>query len=419
MRAKADASASLRGQSSFWALWSAATVSGFGDYVTLVALRILVVQTLHEGAGAVGLLSAARWLPYLAFGLVAGVLVERARRRPLLIASDLGRAALLVTIPALATAGHLNLGVLAVVMGVYGLLSLANDAASVSFLPRLLGPRLLAPAIAPLDQSDAVAMTSGPALAGALITVFSAPAAILADAVSFLTSGLLLLKVRVAEPAAQRVSLRGIPAEAREGLRFVYRHPVLAPYALASHTWFVFNAVCGTVALPFALETLHLSPFGVGVALAAAGVGSLLGSLAAVRLGRAIGVGWIDIVCYSSNGLAWGLIALSAPHLSGWLLFGLGQLLFGVGLGIENANGSGYRQAATPDRLQARMGTTIRSINRAMIVIGAPVGGLIADAIGYRVVLLGSGAGFVIIALALIPTPFRRARFGDRFTGDA
>jgi len=211
----------LRDCPGFLRFWTAATVSGFGTYVTTLAIQVLVVLTLHEGAAGVGLVSAARWLPYLLFGLVIGVLVDRSRRRPLLVTTDLVRAGLLVAVPALAVTGHLTIVVLMAFMVVFGLMSLINDAASQSLMPRLVPARMLTSANARLDQSDAVAQTSGPALAGGLVSLLTAPWAVLVDAVSYLISGLLLLTVPVVEPPSRRVTLRGVRSEAVEGLHWV------------------------------------------------------------------------------------------------------------------------------------------------------------------------------------------------------
>ena len=75
-------------------------------------------------------------------------------------------------------------------------------------------------------------------------------------------------------------------------------------------------------------------------------------------------------------------------------MFGAGQFLLGLSMGAENANEMGYRQSVTPDRLQGRMNATMRSVNRAMIVIGAPLGGFLGDRFGYRTMLWTAASGF-------------------------
>lgn len=403
----------LRDCHGFGLMWTAGTVSGFGTYVTTLAIHVLVVVTLHEGAAGVGLVSSARWLPYLLFGLLAGVLVDRSRRRPLLIATDLGRGLVLTAVPVLALTHQLSLVVLVTFMAVFGLMSLLNDGAFQSFLPRLVPAHLLTSANARLDQSEAVARTSGPVLAGWLVSLLTAPWAVLVDAVSYLVSGLLLLRIPIVEPPRSPVSVHGIRQEAVEGLRWVYRHATLRPLALSTHGWFLCSAATGAVLPPFALRILDLGAFGLGVGVAVGGVGGLVGALGATRVGARFGAGRVVVACRAATAASWGLVALSTPSWSGWLLFGAGQLLLGLSLGAENANEMGYWQAVTPDALQGRMNTTRRSINRAMIVVGAPAGGFLGDAIGYRAILWIAAGGFLVVSAALGASRFRSARIDE------
>ena len=394
----------------FLPFWAAGTVSGFGTYVTGLAIQVLVVLTLHDGAAEVGLVNAARWLPYMLFGVVVGTVIDRVRRRPLLIVADFVRAGLLVVIPVLALMHVLSVGALVAFMIVFGAMSLIADAASQSFLPRLVPPRLLTPAVARVDQSDAVAQTSGPALAGALVSLLTAPFAVLVDAGSYLVSGLLLIRTPRTEPPPRRVSLDGLGTEAREGLRWVYRHRMLRCHALGGHAWFLCFAIANAILPAYALRTLGFSAFGFGVALAAGGVGGLLGSLVATRVGARFGVGPVVVATYAGCGAGVAVMALAPDSAGGWVVFGVGELVLGLSMGAVNANEMGYRQAITPDHLQGRMNTLIRSNNRAAVVVGAPLGGLLADTVGFRPMLLVAALGFVVDAAALWASPYRTAR---------
>lgn len=411
----------LLGRPGYGWFWTASTVSAFGDPVTAVALQVLILLTLHGSAADVGLVAAARWLPYALAGLLVGALVDRYRRRPVLVASDVARAALLGAIPLLALAGALRVPVLAAFMVAFGSLSLVNDAASQSFLPRLVPRPLLARANARLDQGASVAQTSGPALAGGLVALAGAPLAVLVDAASYLASGVLLLACRVDEPRPRReAGDRGrLWHEVAEGLSWVYRHRMLAPLAVSAHIWFLASGVLGAVFGPFAIGVLHLGPFGFGVTLALAGVGGLLGSLITGRFGHWMGAGRTVVASRVLDVLAVALVALVAlagigsASWVGWIMLGAGQFLFGFGIGVQNPHEMGYWQAATPDRLQGRMNATRRSLNRSMIVIGAPLGGVFADTIGYRPALWLAAAGFLLGAIVLWLSPFRRADHAD------
>ncbi|WP_348787683.1 MFS transporter [Leifsonia sp. NPDC080035] len=396
----------------FASYWSAYTVSAFGSYVTSLALQVLVVA-LDGSATDVGLVSAARWAPYLVLGLVVGALVDRRRRRPIVVGSDLGRFLLLAAIAVLGWIGWLGIPLLLVLVALVGLLSLTGDAASQALLPRIVPRTALLPAHARTDQSDAVAQTTGPLVAGALVSLLGAATAVVVDALSYLFSAVAIARIRLDEPPSRPLAGARLGHEIAEGLRWVYRHRTLGPMAVGTHLWFLFNAVFGTAFVSFALIELGLDAFQLGVALAGAGVAGLIGSSVAPRIGRRWGAGRAVIASNLVMGLGWAVVAAVPSGVSGWLAAGLlccGQLLYGLGLGLSNSNEMAYRQALTPDELQARTNTTIRSVNRAMIVVGAPLGGVLATALGYQAAVWIAVAGLVVATAILALSPFRYAR---------
>jgi len=401
------------GPNGFRRFWVASTVSAFGTYVTTVALQVLVVDDLGGSATDVGLVNAARWAPYLLVGLLVGVLADRLRRRPVLVATDLGRAVVLGGIPLLAALDRLTLPALLALVATLGLLSLANDAAHQSFLPRLVPRTGLSRANARLQQSDAAAQTSGPALGGALVAVLGAPAAVLVDAASYLASGVLTATIRTVEPAPERQQ-RHLRRELGEGVAWVYRHRTLGPLAWSTHVWFLFFSVLGAVYAPFMLTTLHRSPLALGVTLALAGVGGLAGASESERVAARVGLfrTMAGARLLEAGGITVVALAAIAPGPA-LALLGVGQLLVGLGLGLEGPVDMAYRQGVTPDRLQGRMNTTMRSANRAVIVVGAPLGGLLADRAGSGVALAVSASGVALTAVLLSRTGFRTARLDE------
>lgn len=397
----------------FLAYWTSYTVTGFGAYITTVALQVLVLVEMHGDAVDVGLVNAARWLPYLLLGLVIGALVDRRRRKPLLIGADLARAVVLLGIPLLFLVGWLSVPVLLVLVFGFGAVSLIGDAASQSLVPRIVPRNALVAAHARTDQSDAVAQTSGPVLAGALVIVIGAAFAIVVDAASYLVSALAIWRVRAAEPPTPAAVPGRLRAEIAEGLRWVYRHRVLGPMAFGTHGWFFFNSILGTVFAPFVLVGLGLSPFQLGVALAGAGVAALIGSTFSSRAGARWGAGYAVIASNLIMAIGWAVIALAPASANPWpvvVVLTVGQGFYGLGLGLSNANEMGYRQAVTPDHLQARTNTTIRSMNRAAIVVGAPIGGVLAESIGFAPTLWVAIGGIVAVTALLALSPFRTAR---------
>lgn len=391
-------------------------MSVFGTYVTTVALQVLLVDDLHASAGQLGFVNAARWLPYLLFGLLAGVYVDRHRRRPVLIGADLGRALLLGVIPLLAAVGGLSVTTVAALLVPFGVLSLAGDAAYQSFPPRLVPPELLNRANAGLQQSASVAQAGGPLVGGGLVTALGAPLAVLVDAASYVFSAVALMFVRVTEPAPDRGPIKVWP-QVRAGLSVVYRHPRLGPLSLTTHAWFVFGSVTSTVFAPFALRQVGIGAFGLGVAYACAGVGGVLGTALSDRIDRWLGAGPAVIAAQAALPFCYLPIVFARPGAVGLVLVSAGQFLFWIGIGFGSPIELTYRQAVTPDHLQGRSSATIRSLNWGMNTVGAPLGGLLADTIGYRQALWVAIGGFAATALWLAFTPFRHARLTDRPTG--
>ncbi|MGP4016026.1 MFS transporter [Saccharopolyspora sp. 5N708] len=404
----------LVGLAAYRRFWTASTVSIFGTYITGLALQILAAVTLHATATELGVLGAARWVPYLLLGLLAGVIVDRYRCKPLLVGADLARALLLCAIPVLHAFDLLSLPSLVLFVAAMGLLSLFFDAADQAFLPRLVPTRLLTSANARLEQSDAVAQTTGPLLAAALIKIIGAPLTILIDAISYLISGLLLATIRIQEPAAPRAARRHLLAELREGLSWVYRHRMLAPIALSGHLWFLSHSALTTVFVLYVLRApatggLGLDELQLGVCYACAGVGAVLGGALANRCAQRFGAGRSMVATRSLMALPWLLVPLAAPGPAAIAMLAAAQFCFWILMGVEGPNEMAYRQASTPDRLQGRMNTTIRSLNRGAIVLGAPLGGLVADAASYRTALWIGITGLAISATTLAFSPLRHA----------
>lgn len=186
----------------FLLLWSGQTISQFGSQVTVWALPLTAVLLLHASPLQTGLLTAAGIAPYVLAGLLAGAWVDRVQRRPLMIAADVGRALLVVSIPLTAWIGKLTLLQLYGVAVGMGLCTIVFDVAYVAFLPSIVSRDHLLEANGTLEASNAVATIAGPGLAGILVQLFSGPLALLADALSFAASFGSLRLIRTPETLA-------------------------------------------------------------------------------------------------------------------------------------------------------------------------------------------------------------------------
>ena len=388
--------------------WLADAVSNLGTFVSTLALQLLLIESLGADQTALGVVRAAQWLPYLLFGLVAGVVVDRVRRRPLLIGADLLCAVVLTAIGLLALTERLTVPVLAVLVFVVGSASMFFSAAHLSLLPTIVPPLRLPSANARLSQTYAATQSLGPLVGGALVRLLSAPVAVLVDAASYAVSALVLVTVRVEERPTAPAPERHLWTELREGAAWVYRHATLGPYAVSLHLWFFFNAVVSTVLVYYATTELGLDPLAVGLVLAAAGVTGVLGAGLAPRLGLRFGTGrvvtateWLSPVAYALL-----LLAQPGPYAMVWPL--VANALWGLGLGLKGPLEMSYRNLVTPDRLRGRMNATIRSLNWGSIAVAAPIGGWVAATWGNRVAIGAGVVGLAVAALVLWWSPYRQ-----------
>ncbi|HEY7420576.1 MAG TPA: MFS transporter, partial [Gaiellaceae bacterium] len=182
--------------SDFLRFWAAQTASQVGSQVTQLALPLVAIVVLDASTFEVALLTVVEFLPWLIVSLPAGVWVDRVRRRPVLVAADVGRALALAWVPLGAALGVLSVWQLYAVGFVAGSLTVFFDVGYQSYIPSLVGRDRLVDGNSKLEFTRSAAQIGGPGLGGALITALSAPYAILVDAASFVVSALLLGTIR-------------------------------------------------------------------------------------------------------------------------------------------------------------------------------------------------------------------------------
>ena len=185
-------------------LWLATSVSQLGTQVSELAIPFIAVTTLRAAPIEIGVLNAVQFLPILLLSLVVGVWVDRLRRRPVLIASDLARAFILFSIPAAAIWHVLSLPQLYVVGFLVGSFTVLFDVAYQSYLPAVVDRDQFITANSRLQVSEQGASVIGPALGGSLISLLTGPIAVAIDAISYVASAGFLLGIRRKELAPVR-----------------------------------------------------------------------------------------------------------------------------------------------------------------------------------------------------------------------
>lgn len=400
----------------FALFWSATTIRALGGTVAGVALQVLVVTVVGATPFQVGVLNALGVLPYIFLGLLVGALMDRWRRQRTLVLTSVGRAVVLALVPVLLLLDALTFWSLAGVVLVLGTLTLFADSTAQPFLPAIVPRGSLVMANARLGQSETVAGTAGPALGGALLNLVGAPLLFALDAVVNAVAAVLQSRITVAEsPPEPRPRGRHIGHDITEGMAYTYRHRTLRPLALSVHTWFLGNSIVATVFALFALRELGLPPWAFGLALAFGGVGGFLGALVSPSLGVRLGAGHAILLGRVLVVLPWLGLAVAPLDASDGLrvlvpVLCLAQLLYGLSMGIEDANDTGYRQAVAPDAMQGRMNSTIRTVNRVVFLFGALLAGVLTTSLGFRPTLGVAAIIFAVAAMVVAISPLRTAR---------
>jgi hypothetical protein len=330
-----------------------------------------------------------------------------------LIAADLIRAALLLTIPLAAALGRLGMAQLYLVAGLCGAATTLFQIADNAYLPALIGKDRLVEGNAKLESTEAVAEIVGPGLGGILVQAITAPLAIVLDALSFLASALLLGAIRREEsPACDGDGRR--PSLLRDlgiGLRASVGHPLVGPVFLVEALSAITNGFFLALYTLYALETLHLSPGALGVVISVGGVGALLGASLAGRLGRRLGLGPALIVCLAGARLA----ALLIPIARGpeWLALTclVGHQLLGDALLMGYiVLATSLRQAVLPESVLGRANATFHVADGVLLPLGALIAGPVATAAGVRAALWISALGGLAAPLVLQLSALRRVR---------
>ena len=395
----------------FLRLWTGETVSQLGTQITVLAIPLVAIEVLHATTLQVGLLSAAEFAPFLLVGLISGALVDRMRRRRVLIAGDLGRAVALGSIPLAHALGILNLGQLFVVVMVSGVLTVFFDVAYQSYLPALVEREQLADGNSKLELSRSGAQIAGPGVAGLLIHAVGGALAIFIDALSYVASALAVTSIRRREPALSpattdqpRPKLR---SEIHEGLRYVLGHRYLRWMAACTALSNLFSSLVGAVLIVFAVRQLGLSAGAIGLIFTLGNIGFLIGAALTTRITNRLGVGraiWMSMAVCSGG---YFLIAF-APRATAALWFTAALFIVTFGSPIYNINTVSYRQTITPDRLLGRMNATMRFMIWGTMPIGAIVGGVLGTLIGLRATLVVGAIGGMTAVLPVLLSDVRK-----------
>ncbi|MEU5216025.1 MFS transporter [Streptomyces sp. NPDC020807] len=395
--------------------WTGQTVSLVGDQISLIAIPLAAVIVLGAGPAEMGWLKTAELLPALLLNLPFGAWSDRqANRRRVMIAADLGRAALIATLPLAYALDALTLGQLYAVAFLVGALTVLFEVCNTTLVVALVPTDRYVQANSLVNGSRSMAWLAGPGIGGVLVQVLTAPFALVADALTYVVSAGYLTRVKAVEPPPEPVA----KGHFTEGMRWVVRHASMRALFAASGTVQFFNYMFHTLFVLYATGDLGLSAGLLGLVLGVGAVGGLIGAAVSGAVVGRIGIGPSMVVGFLGFTLPLLLVPLAGGPLPVLVavLFVAEFLSCAAVMVVDIAAGS-FQMAAIPDGIRARVMGAFRTLNHGFRPLGALVGGLLGASIGLRPTLWIATGGAVLAVLWLLPSPLARMR--QLPTGDA
>jgi MFS family permease len=390
----------------FRIFWLGQTVSQFGDRISELALPLIAVALLHADARQAALLTALIWLPNTVAPVVGAWVDSRTRKRLLLVAADVLRAAALLSLPVAYAVHGLGLPQLYIVGVVTGVGQTVFDISYPTFFVTLIPRSGYVAANSKLSTSRSASFVAGPAVGGVLIQAITAPVAVAVDAVSFLFSAAMISRIRTKETPPASDAHLPLRTRMAAGARFIVTHSILRASLACSTTMNFFMFAAQALIILFANRVLGLSAGTIGLSIGAGAVGGLIGAVVARKLMDIVGLGrtiMLGAALYPSPLVL--LAVAGGAHWKSALLLGAMEFLSGMGVMFFDIGNNSLRAAVTPDNLRSRISGAYSAVNYGSRPLGALVGGWLGTWIGLRPTLLTAGICGALGSLWLLLSP--------------
>ncbi|MCP9956162.1 MFS transporter [Streptomyces sudanensis] len=393
----------------FRLFWFGETVNLLGNGIAVVALPLVAVLTLHAGTLVVGLLTSVAYLPWLILGLPAGAWVDRLPRRPVMLVCNAVSFVAFASVPAAAWAGALTIPHLLLTAFVGGCADVFFTTAQRAYVPTLLSDAELLAGNARLQGSESTAEVVGPGLAGLLVQAFGAATGLLANALSFLVSWLCLRAIRTTEPPPPAVRRRRLRTEVGDGLRFLFRDPVLRTLAVFSAVSNIALTGLSSIEVAFLVRTVGAGEAVAGAVLTLCGLGGILGVLLSNRVSHRFGTARAVLICQVGAAPFTLLFPLTGPG-AGLAFFVVGGVGAGAGVVAANVITDTFRQRYCPPDLIGRISASAAVTSFGAIAVGGLLGGVLGEMSGVRETLWTMSGLQVLATGILLFSPIRKMR---------
>jgi predicted MFS family arabinose efflux permease len=390
-------------------IFASVGASQIGLQVAYFSISIIAVVVLDLSESQIGLLYAMDQIALVLFGLLVGVWVDRLRDKPIIVVSEILRGAVMLSVPIAWAFDAMTVWHVFAAMFLLGLTSVFFDIAQASYVPRLIDNKFLASGNSRIQGIRSASDTGGPLAAGPLVSLLTAPVAIVVAVVSFAVSAFAVATIKYHEEEPEKPVKPHLWTEIVQGVKFIFHDKLLRSILLVSAWCNLSIGAYQAMLMVFLIREADQSSEVAGFVLAGSGVGGVLGAMLVGRISKQAGVGPTAIAALALSGPGMAIVAASGPGWGAAVAF-VGQVVFVAAIVVFNVNVISYRQAVTPDDMQGRVGATQRVICWAGLAVGSIVGGFTGDLLSARVALLIAAAMLFAGFLPLLRTPLRNLR---------
>ncbi len=381
---------------SFAYFWVGQSISTLGSQVTAFAIPLLAALSLHATAQQMGFLRAAEFAPFLILTLPAGVWADLGIRKSLMIFSNLIRGVVIISVPVAIALGWVHLEVLYVVMLVMGSFKVIFEMAYQTYIPEIVARETLVNANSKIMMSYALGQSAGPGLAGLMVEILGAPMAVLADSLGFFLCAACLFRIKHREVRVVQHQ-QNVFRQIAEGFRYVGRERhIRALLWLVTVNNFFMNAIMALIVL-YGTREIGFRPVIFGLAVSVGGLGAVIGSMCAQRLGAWLGPGpFVIYACGLTSLASFCFPFVSRPDNLG--IFCLTGTYFALSAGGAAVTVFAWtiRQAITPSHLLGKMNGAFRFCVTGIMPFGALFGGWLGGTIGIRWTLVVGAIGLLL-----------------------
>ncbi|MBI3230272.1 MAG: MFS transporter [Burkholderiales bacterium] len=402
-------------QANFRRFWTTTTIDNFAEQVSNMAIPLTAAVELHAPVWQVATLYSLETLPFALFSLPLGVWLDRNRKFPALIGSQILAGAALASIPIAAVLGILSIYWMYAVAFLMGCANLLGGSSAQTFLTNIVSREQLVDAHSKFAITDSAARLMGPGLAGQLVGWLGAPRTLLFNAFCFFFSVLNLSRIKVEEPVPTP-SKQSPLQDVIDGIKFVYSHPILRALAWGTALWQILFSGYVALQVLYATRELGMSPALLGAAQMAGGFGVLASSLLLKPMTNRFGTGKTILFGLASTSVSWLLMSHLPAQTWGSqalsaVLYGGIVFLFDCGMMLYFMPYLALRVKVTPDAFLGRMISTMRFMTVAVSPLGALSAGWLGEHFGLRPALTWIGLAAMLLAVLMVAfSPLRNVR---------